>query len=57
MDELLIFRSLGFVSDARSLQLKTLGMVSDARSLQLKTLGVAVEDAEPALMIYQLNYK
>jgi hypothetical protein len=57
VDELLVIRSLGLVSDTRSPQLKTLGLVSDTRSPQLKTLGLSMEDAEPGVILYQINYK
>jgi hypothetical protein len=43
MDELLIIRSLG--------------VVSNARSPQLKSAGVVMEKAGRAIIIYQINYK
>jgi hypothetical protein len=55
MDDLLIIHSLGFVSEARSPQLKTVGFVSEARSLQLKTVGFAIDEAGKAMITYQVN--
>jgi hypothetical protein len=57
MDEVLIIRSLGFISDTRSPQLGPLGFESNTLSPQVRSLGAAIENADPAWMIYQLNYK
>jgi hypothetical protein len=55
MDELLLIRSIGIVSTARSPQMERVGIVSTARSPQLESFGAAVEEAGYSLITYQIN--
>ena len=54
-EPLLVVKSMGFVSDVRSIQVNSIGFVSDVQTTQLVNIGVSFEKVDPAKIILQIN--